>query len=471
MSSDGRLIADRYRFIDRIGSGAMGVVWRAQDERLGRIVAVKQLLLQPGLETTEQDEAIQRAMREGRIAAKLHHPNAIAVYDVVEENGAPCLVMEYLPSWSLADALADQGSLDPIEVARIGAQAASALSAAHAAGIVHRDVKPGNVLLAENGLVKITDFGISRASDDITVTKTGLIAGTPAYLAPEIARGQDPTPASDVFSLGSTLYAAMEGEPPFGLSENTLGVLHAVAAGRINPPEHDGPLADVLLRLLNYEPDDRPTMSQTRELLNAVARGRTPTLSGLRAAGTPGAAPTGATTVFDPDRTRVVGGGARTSPPRGPVRTSPPMAPVHPESNNRPLVIAAVVLVLLLALGGLLIALGAFDYEQKPKDEQQPDTGGGVTSSQTAAPTTSSRAAVAPPPEQPTTQEPTTEQETTTQVVEEKETTTTPPPTTTTQPPVTTSKPPVTTTQPPGTSTPSLSLPPGGGGGGGGEDE
>jgi serine/threonine protein kinase len=463
VSSDGRLIADRYRFIDRIGSGAMGVVWRAQDERLGRIVAVKQLLLQPGLETTEQDEAIQRAMREGRIAAKLHHPNAIAVYDVVEENGAPCLVMEYLPSWSLADALADQGSLDPIEVARIGAQAASALSAAHAAGIVHRDVKPGNVLLAENGLVKITDFGISRASDDITVTKTGLIAGTPAYLAPEIARGQDPTPASDVFSLGSTLYAAMEGEPPFGLSENTLGVLHAVAAGRINPPEHDGPLADVLLRLLNYDPDDRPTMSQTRELLNAVAHGRTPTLSGLRAASSPGIAPVGATTVFDPDRTRVVGGGARTAPPRGPVRTSPPMSPVHQDSNNRPLVIAAVVLVLLLALGGLLIALGAFDT-RKPEDEQQPGTGGEVSSSRTTTPTTSSRAVVPPTVQQPTTEERTTEQRTTTEEAEE-ETTTTQQPTTTTQQPTTTTRPQVTTTQPPGPSTTSVSLPPVGGGG------
>jgi len=202
VTGEGQLIADRYRFLDRIGSGAMGIVWRAQDERLGRIVAVKQLLLQAGMDTREHDEAIQRAMREGRIAAKLHHPNAIAVYDVVEENGAPCLVMEYLPSYSLADTLSEYGALDPLQVARIGAQAASALAAAHAAGIVHRDVKPGNVLIADSGLVKITDFGISRASDDITVTKTGLIAGTPAYLAPEIARGSDPTPATEGLPRG-----------------------------------------------------------------------------------------------------------------------------------------------------------------------------------------------------------------------------------------------------------------------------
>ena len=133
-TSDGRLIADRYRFLDRIGSGAMGIVWRAHDERLGREVAVKQLLLAPGLDEAEQDEAIQRAMREGRIAAKLHHPNAIAVYDVVEEDGVPCLVMEYLPSYSLADALSEGGPMDPVEVASIGAQAAAALAAAHAAG-------------------------------------------------------------------------------------------------------------------------------------------------------------------------------------------------------------------------------------------------------------------------------------------------------------------------------------------------
>ncbi|XVV03191.1 serine/threonine-protein kinase [Actinosynnema sp. CA-248983] len=425
-TAEGRLIAERYRFLDKIGSGAMGVVWRAQDERLGRIVAVKQLLLAPGLDTTEQDEAIQRAMREGRIAAKLHHPNAIAVYDVVEENGAPCLVMEYLQSYSLADTMAEHGPLDAEEVARIGAQAAAALAAAHAAGIVHRDVKPGNVLLADNGLVKITDFGISRASDDVTVTKTGLIAGTPAYLAPEIARGQDPTPASDVFSLGSTLYAAAEGEPPFGLSENTLGVLHAVAAGRINPPTLDHPLTDVLLTLLNYDPEQRPTMAQARDLLNAVAQGREPSLSGLNAA--PLAVPAGATSVLDPERTRVVRPHPRTGP-------TTPVAP-PPSSNTRPLVIAAVVLGALLLIGFLLVALNVFDR----KDPIVPPVSE-TSSSTTPAPTTSSTAVTTTTlPPRTTLEEPTTTQPTTTEQ-----------PTTTTTP-TTTSKPssvaPTTTTTP-----------------------
>src|SRR6266545_1290361 len=246
MTDDGRVVAGRYRLISRIGTGAMGVVWRAYDERLNRTVAVKRLLLSPGLPEDEATEAVARCLREGRIAARLHHPNAIAVYDVVDEDGVPCLIMEYLPSKSLAMVLGDHGLLDPREVARIGAQCAAALAVAHAAGIVHRDVKPGNILLGDDGSVKITDFGISRATDDVTVTKTGMIAGTPAYLAPEVAIGKDPTPASDIFSLGSTLYAAVEGEPPFGLSENTLGLLHAVAAGKINPPHYAGPLTDVL---------------------------------------------------------------------------------------------------------------------------------------------------------------------------------------------------------------------------------
>ncbi len=180
MTEDGRLVAGRYRLISRIGTGAMGVVWRAHDERLNRTVAVKKLLLSPGLPEDEAAEAVERCMREGRIAARLHHANAISVFDVVDEDGAPCLIMEYLPSKSLAMVLTEQGPLDPYEVARIGALSASALVAAHAAGIVHRDIKPGNILLGDDGSVKITDFGISRAADDVTVTKTGMIAGTPA---------------------------------------------------------------------------------------------------------------------------------------------------------------------------------------------------------------------------------------------------------------------------------------------------
>jgi serine/threonine protein kinase len=252
----------------------MGVVWQAHDERLHRTVALKQLLLQPGLSAADRNEARERAMREGRIAARLQHPNAVTVYDVVEDEGQPVLIMEYVPSKSLSAVLDARGPLPPQEVARIGAQVATALTAAHQAGIVHRDIKPGNVLLADDGTVKITDFGISRATGDVTVTATGMLAGTPAYLAPEVAKGESPGPPSDVFSLASTIYAAVEGHPPFGLGENTLALLHAVAACRTVPPRKAGPLTALLMQMLRANPNDRPTMAETSRALAAVAAGQ-----------------------------------------------------------------------------------------------------------------------------------------------------------------------------------------------------
>ena len=256
------MVAGRYRLLETIGSGAMGIVWRAKDERLERVIAIKQLVVRPGLSQTQTDEARRRAMREARIAARLHHRNAIAMLDVAEHDGAPCLIMEFLPSRSLSAVIAERGTLPPEQVAAIGSQVAAALAAAHAAGIVHRDVKPGNILLDDAGTVKITDFGISRAIDDGTVTETGMLAGTPAYLAPEIARGQDPSRASDVFSLGATLYHAIEGTPPFGLNPNALALLHAVSSGNIQHPRNAGPLTDTLMALLSVDPANRPTMEQ-----------------------------------------------------------------------------------------------------------------------------------------------------------------------------------------------------------------
>ena len=248
----------------------MGVVWQARDERLQRLVAVKQLLLQPDLSPRATEEARLRAMREARIAARLQHPNAIVVYDVAEYDGEPCLVMEYLPSRSLAAVLAERRCLPVTEVASIGKQVASALAAAHAAHIVHRDVKPGNILITEGGTAKITDFGVSRAAGDITITQTGMMAGTPAYLAPEVARGQVPTPASDVFSLGATLYAAVEGRAPFGDGDNQLALLHAVATGEVPSPTHAGALFSVLMRLLAKDPAARPDMDRACRELAAV---------------------------------------------------------------------------------------------------------------------------------------------------------------------------------------------------------
>ncbi len=317
MNPDSRLVAGRYRLDRQVGAGAMGVVWRAHDERLDRTVALKELLMQPGLADGDAETARARAMREGRIAARLQHPHAISVYDVALDHGTgagdqmvPWLVMEYLPSRSLATVLAEQGPLEPHEVARIGWQVAAALAAAHQAGIVHRDVKPGNVLLGQDGTVKITDFGISRASWDTTVTRTGVLAGTPAYFAPEVARGEQPGAASDVFSLGSMLYVAVEGEPPFGLDDNTLALLRTVAEGRVRPLHRAGPLSTVLMQLLADDPAARPSMPDVVTALRAIAAHGTAPAADLplfsspaaRAAGPRSAAPAPTTVGLPPSR-------------------------------------------------------------------------------------------------------------------------------------------------------------------------
>jgi serine/threonine protein kinase len=270
VSGPDALIAGRYRLVNRIASGGMGIVWQAWDELLQRPVALKQLRPQPGLSDAEAELISQRAMREARITARLHHQHAVPVYDVVEYDGQPCLIMQYLPSTSLQTIVNDRGPMAPTEAARIGGEVASALAAAHAAGIVHRDVKPGNVLIAEDGSAKITDFGISHALGDTTLTSTGMVTGTPAYLAPEVARGDESGFASDVFSLGATLYAATEGVPPFGTDQNPMAVLHRVASGQVNPPQHSGPLTPLLKRMLATDPAARPPMIDVAHTLTAL---------------------------------------------------------------------------------------------------------------------------------------------------------------------------------------------------------
>ncbi|GAB2980623.1 serine/threonine-protein kinase [Saccharothrix stipae] len=259
-------VGGRYALVERIGSGAMGVVWRARDELLDREVAVKQLRW-PDLTAGEVEVARARAMREARNAARLQHPDAISVFDVVVEDDRPWLVMEYLPSRSLAGLLAGRGGVSPDEAARIGGRVAAALAAAHAAGIVHRDVKPSNVLIGHDGSVKLTDFGISRAAGDGTLTDSGMITGTPAYLAPEVARGEQPSQASDVFSLGATLYAAIEGQSPYGTSDNSFGLLYRAAAGKVEPPTRSGDLTALLTRMLDTDPQVRPTAAEAVDLL------------------------------------------------------------------------------------------------------------------------------------------------------------------------------------------------------------
>ncbi|MGW0038903.1 protein kinase domain-containing protein [Gordonia sp. NPDC003376] len=271
------LVAGRYRLLSRIGGGGMGTVWLARDQLLDREVAVKQVLSTEGLSEESAENVRKRAMREGRIAARLSHRNAIAMHDVALDGGEPWLVMEYLPSRSVAQILHATATIDVTEAAKIGAQVADAMTEAHAAGIIHRDIKPGNILIAgagrNAGLVKITDFGISRAKDDVTITQTGLITGTPAYFAPEVARGDEPAEESDVYSLGATVYTMVEGQPPFGVDDNSLVMLHRVARAQINPMTRAGALEPVILRMLEPSPRRRISMAQARDELARIAAG------------------------------------------------------------------------------------------------------------------------------------------------------------------------------------------------------
>ena len=273
MAGPGALIADRYRLVRQLGAGGMGVVWEARDERLHRQVAVKQLRHQPGLTDDETDVVVQRAMREARINARLEHPYAVSVFDVVEHEGSPCIVMELVPSMPLSEVMRELGALAPTEAARTGSQVAAALAVAHGLGIVHRDVKPGNVLIGDDGAARICDFGISRAFGDTALTMTGMITGTPAYLAPEVARGEEASFASDVYSLGATLYAAVEGAPPFGTEGNAIAVLYRVTAGELKPPERAGALGPLLVAMMSADPRDRPSMAEAANRLSALADG------------------------------------------------------------------------------------------------------------------------------------------------------------------------------------------------------
>jgi len=266
------LVSGRYRLHERLGSGGMGVVWRATDELLDRQVAIKRIRLD--LRTNETVElSRQRTLREARIAAQLHHPHIVTIFDVLTVDGDPWLVLEHLLSETLSKAIRTHGPPGPRVAAGIGVAVADGLAAAHRAGIVHRDVKPANVLLGRDGMVKLTDFGISHSTGDLTLTAAGLITGTPAYLAPETAEGRESTSASDIYSLGATLYAAVEGVPPIQTDGNVFRLLQRVAAGDVPPPQHAGALEPVLRRMMSRDPQQRPDAVEARELLRGVLNG------------------------------------------------------------------------------------------------------------------------------------------------------------------------------------------------------
>ena len=270
VNDEGRLVAGRYRLLSPLGTGGMGTVWRAEDVLLAREVAVKEVVLPPGLSEVEREHLRERTRREARSAARLDHPSAVTIYDVVEEDGHPFLVMELVQARTLAEVLRTDGPLSPTRTAAVGLAVLGALEAAHAQGIVHRDVKPGNVMLRPDGRVVLTDFGIARRAGDSSITGTGLLLGSPSYISPERAKGQEPGPASDLWSLGATLFTAVEGRPPYDTGD-PITTMTSVVLGEHAPFLAAGPLEPVLEGLLTKDPEARLGTAAARSALQAVA--------------------------------------------------------------------------------------------------------------------------------------------------------------------------------------------------------
>jgi eukaryotic-like serine/threonine-protein kinase len=269
-SAPDRIVADRYVLKAPLGRGGMGVVWHAHDTVLGRSVAVKEVVFPPSLPDEERRSAHARVLREARAAARLNHPGAVTLYDVVQHQGHPFIVMELVPASTLADLVRTGGPLPPERVAEIGGQVASALEAAHRAGIVHRDVKPGNVMVAEDGGVKLADFGVASLQGDPQLTATGLVIGSPAYMAPEQAAGEPSGPPADFWALGATMFFAVEGEPPFD-KPSSIATLAAVVNEDPRPMRRAGRLAPVIGALLAKDPAARPTGPRLRAELQRLA--------------------------------------------------------------------------------------------------------------------------------------------------------------------------------------------------------
>ncbi len=246
----------------------MGAVWSGTDHTLGRVVALKQIGLWPGAATPDT----VRAEREARLAARLSHPNVVAVFDLLDDDaGQQWMVMEHVVGTNLSELIRANGAFSPDHIAPILAQVAAALAAAHAAGIVHRDIKPSNILVAEDGTVKLSDFGIARTEADAALTQTGLVTGSPAYLAPEVASGQMASEASDVWSLGATLCHALTGSPPYEVGDNVMGALFRIVNEEPPRPEAAGWLAPVLAATMTKDPAQRWSAAQVREFLEAGA--------------------------------------------------------------------------------------------------------------------------------------------------------------------------------------------------------
>ncbi|SDE32828.1 serine/threonine-protein kinase [Nocardioides lianchengensis] len=351
------MIAGRYSLDREVGRGGMGAVWLGRDEVLGRAVAVKRIGTAPGASAPD----VERAAREARLAARLSHPHVVAVFDLVEEGDAHWLVMEYVEGSTLAELVRDRGALDPDQAARVVGQAADGLTAAHAAGIVHRDVKPSNILVNEEGQVKLSDFGIAKAEADPSLTQTGLVTGSPAYLAPEVASGRPATDASDVWSLGATLFHALSGKPPYEVGDNLLGALYRIV--HEEPPRLASPgwLGPLLEATMTRDPAQRWTMEQVRDFLRSGAGAPLPAPLPLRRTDT---------AEHDLDGTQVLSRPALAAVPAAPA--SPDPEPTKRRRGLLPVLVGAAVVVLLTVVGYVLGTSG--DDESDPGASSSPGT-------------------------------------------------------------------------------------------------
>jgi eukaryotic-like serine/threonine-protein kinase len=387
-----RVIADRYVLNALLGRGGVGVVWRAHDTVLGRTVAIKEVELPSSLPGVERRALQARVLREARAAARLNHPGAVTLYDVVAEQGRTFIVMELVEAPTLADLVEAAGPLAPVRVAELGVQLAGVLEAAHRAGIVHRDVKPGNVMVVEDGGVKLAEFGIAFLQGDPRLTITGLVFGSPAYMAPEQARGEPSGPPADMWALGATLFYAVEGEPPFDKGA-LIPTLAAVVNQDPRPMRWAGPLGPVIVAMLTKDPAARPSAAKVRIWLGGLVVARSVPASGVfstrgaggsvalspaasppipEVAGTPTLPPPAAAAgrsqrskeapVFQPAEVPAAGGPGvqRSSRP-----VLPPAPPVRRRGGGRLLGLLA-----LLLAGGLLVAWLAGGSGTKPGQRQ-----------------------------------------------------------------------------------------------------
>ncbi|MGO4633671.1 serine/threonine-protein kinase [Streptomyces sp. 2RAF24] len=398
------VVAGRYRLLDVLGEGGMGTVWRARDEVLGREVAVKEVRAPAGLPAEDRERLYARLEREAWAAARVSHRSAVTVYDVVTEDGRPWIVMELVRGLTLAETLEAEGPLPPRRAAHIGADVLAALRAAHEAGVLHRDVKPANVLLANDGRVVLTDFGIAAVAGTSPLTMTGELIGSPEYLAPERAMGRTPGLAADLWSLGVLLYAAVEGASPFR-RDTALDTLRAVVDEEPVPPERAGPLAPVIEGLLRKDPEQRMSAEEAEERLRVVGAGGTPSAGPTRAE-TYGPFPAPLPGVGGPGGGTGASGGSGgpggPHGPSGPGATTPLPGPGGPPPGSEPgerrrgrTALVAGIAALLLVGGGLTYAL-LRDENPSPPPAPPETTSAPATETTTPAPTTG--AATTPPP-------------------------------------------------------------------------